>query len=163
MKLQEELLMPMMPEESDELLAKETTAIENFKKIFLLVSGSAAQKFGEKLIKEQEILGRMADMVDEIFAAESILLRAKKIHAKKGADAADLAVTMTKCYVCDLVPKFDAWAKEVIAAMEEGDTMRTLFSVLRKLTRYEQENVFVMKRRIADAVYKTNKYTVIGS
>jgi alkylation response protein AidB-like acyl-CoA dehydrogenase len=161
MKLQEELLMPSMPEESDELLANETQAIENFKKIFLLVSGSAAQKYGDKLIKEQEILGRMADMVDEIFGAESALLRAKKIHAKKGEAAAALAVKMVTCYVCDTVPKMDAWAKEVIAAMEEGDTKRTLFSVLRKLTRFEQQNVFAMKREIADAVYKTNKYTVV--
>jgi alkylation response protein AidB-like acyl-CoA dehydrogenase len=161
MKLQEELLMPSLPEESDELLAKETLAIENLKKVFLLVAGSAAQKYGDKLIKEQEILGRMADMVDEVFAAESALLRAKKIAAKKGEAAAALAITMTRCYVSDLVPRFDAWAKEVIAAMEEGDTRRTLFSVLRKLTRYEQENVFVMKREIADTVYKTNKYTVL--
>ncbi|MCW3490422.1 acyl-CoA dehydrogenase family protein [Dethiobacter alkaliphilus] len=162
MKLQEELLMPSMPEESDELLGKEEQAIENFKKIFLLVSGTAAQKYGEKLIKEQEILGRMADMVDEVFSAESAMLRARKIAAKQGEEAAALAVKMTSCYVSDLVPKFDAWAKEVIAAMEEGDTKRTLFSVLRKLTRYEQDNVFQLKRDIADAVYKSNKYTVIA-
>lgn len=161
MKLQEELLMPMMPEETDELLGKETQAVENLKKVFLLISGSAAQKFGDKLAREQEILARMADMVDEIFAAETGLLRAKKIAAKKGEAAAALAIKMTVCYMNDLMPRFDAWAKEVIAAMEEGDTKRTLFSILRKLTRYEQENVFQLKREIADAVYKNNKYTVI--
>ncbi|MBS4007894.1 MAG: acyl-CoA dehydrogenase family protein [Clostridium sp.] len=160
MKLQEELLMPMMQEESDELLGKEVLAIENFKKIFLLISGTAAQKYGDKLIKEQEILGRMADMVDEIFSAETAMLRAKKIAAAKGEEAAALAVKMTVCYVNELVPKFEAWAKEVVAAMEEGDTRRTLFSILRKLTRYEQENVFALKREIADAVFKGNKYTV---
>lgn len=160
LKLQEELLMPTMQEESDELLGKEVQAIENFKKIFLLISGTAAQKYGEKLIKEQEILGRMADMVDEIFSAETAMLRAKKIAAAKGEDAAALAVKMTVCYVNELVPKFEAWAKEVVAAMEEGDTRRTLFSILRKLTRYEQENVFALKREIADAVFKGNKYTV---
>ncbi len=160
MKLQEELLMPMMQEESDELLGKEVQAIENLKKIFLLISGTAAQKYGEKLIKEQEILGRMADMVDEIFSAETAMLRAKKIAAAKGEDAAALAIKMTVCYVNEVVPKFEAWAKEVVAAMEEGDTRRTLFSILRKLTRYEQENVFALKREIADAVFKGNKYTV---
>lgn len=162
MKLQEELLMPVMQEESDELLGKEVQAIENLKKIFLLISGTAAQKYGEKLIKEQEILARMADMVDEIFSAETAMLRAKKIAALKGENAADLSIKMTVCYVNELVPKFEAWAKEVVAAMEEGDTRRTLFSILRKLTRYEQENVFVLKREIADAVFKGNKYTVIA-
>lgn len=162
MKLQEELLSPSMQEESDELLVSETQAIENFKKIFLLVSGTAAQKFGEKLAREQEILARMADMVDEIFGVESALLRAKKIAATKGEAAAALAVKMTVCYVNELAPKFDAWAKEVIAAMEEGDTKRTMFSILRKLTRYEQANVYLMKREIADAVYKSSKYVVIA-
>jgi len=160
MKLQEELLMPTMQEESDELLGKEVQAIENLKRIFLLISGTAAQKYGEKLIKEQEILARMADMVDEIFSAETAMLRAKKIAAAKGEDAAALVIKMTVCYVNELVPKFEAWAKEVVAAMEEGDTRRTLFSILRKLTRYEQENVFALKREIADAVFKVNKYTV---
>jgi hypothetical protein len=54
------------------------------------------------------------------------------------------------------VPKVYAWGKEVIAAMEEGDTKRTLFSVLRKLIRFEQDNVIQMRREIADAVYTSN-------
>jgi hypothetical protein len=160
MKLQEELLTPTMREESDELLAKEEQAIENLKKIFLLISGSAAQKYGEKLSREQEILARMADMVVEIFGAESALLRTSKIIAAKGEEAGSLAAKMTTCYVNALVPKFDTWAKEVIAAMEEGDSKRTLFSILRKLTKFEQDNVFVIKREIANAVYAKNKYVV---
>ncbi len=162
MKLQEELLMPMMPEESDEALARETQSIENLKKVFLMISGTAAQKYGEKIIREQEILARMADMVCEIFGAESALLRAQKIMAAKGEEKAALAVKMVTCYVNDLMPKFDAWAKEVIAAMEEGDTKRTLFSVLRKMTRFEPVNGYTLKREIADAVYKNNKYTVVS-
>lgn len=162
MKLQEELLMPVMPEESDAPLAREEQMIENLKKVFLMVSGTAAQKFGEKLAREQEILGRMADMVCEVFAAESALLRARKIMASKGAEAAALAEKMTVCYVSDLAPRFDAWARETIAAMEEGDTKRTLFAALRKLTRFEPENVFKLKREIADAVYAANKYVVMS-
>lgn len=161
MKLQEELLMPSFEEESDEPLAKETKAIENMKKVFLLCAGSAAQKFGEKLTREQEILARLADMVCEIFGAESALLRAKKILAKKGAEAAALSMKMVTCYVNDVVPKFDIWGKEIIAAMEEGDNMRTLLSVLRRLTRFEPINTYTLKREIADAVYKANKYVVM--
>ncbi len=161
MKLQEELLMPMFPEESDEPLAREEQAIENLKKVFLVVAGTAAQKLGEKMIREQEILGRMADMVCEIFGAESALLRARKILNNKGEAAAALAIKMTTCYVNDLVPRFDAWAKEVIAALEEGDTKRTMFTVLKKLTRFEPVNGYALKREIADAVYKANKYVVV--
>jgi alkylation response protein AidB-like acyl-CoA dehydrogenase len=161
MKLQEELLMPVMQEESDELLSREEQMIENFKKIFLMVSGTAAQKFGEKIVREQEILARMADMICEVFAAESAMLRARKIMAAKGAEAASLAAKMTVCYISDLAPRVEAWAKETIAAMEEGDTKRTLFAALRKLTRFEPENVFKLKREIADAVYAANRYVVI--
>lgn len=161
MKLQEELLMPMFPEDSDEILAKEDQAVENLKKVFLVVAGTAAQKLGDKLIREQEILARMADMTCEIFGAESALLRARKILNKKGEAAAALAIKMTTCYVNDLIPRFDAWAKEVIAAMEEGDTKRTMFTVLKKLTRYEPINGYVLKREIADAVYAANKYVVV--
>jgi hypothetical protein len=100
-------------------------------------------------------------MVCEVFAAESALLRARKIMASKGAEAAALAAKMTVCYVSDLGPRFDAWARETIAAMEEGDTRRTLLAALRKLTRFEPENVFKLKREIADAVYAANKYVAI--
>ncbi|MBS4023200.1 MAG: acyl-CoA dehydrogenase family protein [Dethiobacter sp.] len=161
MKLQEELLMPIMSDDSDEPLAAETLAVENLKKVFLMLSGTAAQKYGKKLADEQEILGRMADMVCEIFGAESALLRSKKILAAKGEAAASLTMKMTTCYVNDLMPKFDAWAREVIAAMEEGDTKRTLLSILRKMTRFEPVNGYILKREIADTVYQANKYTVM--
>jgi precorrin-6x reductase len=69
---------------------------------FLLISGTAALKYGEKLVREQEILARMADMVKRVFAAESALLRAKKILANKGEAATALSIKMTTCYVNDV-------------------------------------------------------------
>ncbi len=161
MKLQEELLMPVFTDIPDEPLAAEENVIENQKKVFLLVSGTAAQKYGEKIQNEQEVLSRMADMAIEIFAAESALLRAKKIMLEKGADAAELAVKMTECYVTEMVPKMDRWAREVLTHIEEGDTRRTLLSALRKLTRLEPVDVYLHKRAIADAIYAGKKYKVI--
>ena len=161
MKLQEELLMPVFADVSDEPLAAEENVIENQKKVFLLISGTAAQKYGEKIQKEQEVLSRMADMAIEVYAAESALLRTKKIIMAKGAAAAELAIKMTECYVTDMVPKMEAWAKEVLVHMEEGDTRRTLLSALRKLTRFEPVDVYVNKRAIVDAVYAGKKYKVL--
>ena len=161
MKLQEELLMPVFADISEEPLAAEENVIENQKKVFLLISGTAAQKYGEKIQREQEVLSRMADMAIEVYAAESALLRAKKIIMEKGAAAAELPIKMTECYVADMVPKMEAWAKEVLVHMEEGDTRRTLLSALRKLTRFEPVDVYVHKRAIADAVYAGKKYRVL--
>lgn len=159
--LQEELLMPMIADIPDELLAAEEYAIENLKKIFLLVSGSAAQKYGKDIQKEQEILARMADMVNEIFAAESVLLRTKKIMANSGEEVAKLAIAMTECYVTELMPKMEGWGKEVFTYMEEGDTRRTLLSILRKLSRFEGVDLYTRKHAIAKAIYAEKKYKVV--
>jgi alkylation response protein AidB-like acyl-CoA dehydrogenase len=161
LKLQEELLMPVFTDLPDEPLAAEENVIENQKKVFLLVSGTAAQKYGDKIVKEQEVLARMADMAIQIYAAESALLRTRKIMLEKGPAAAALAVKMTECFVSEMVPKMEQWAKEVLTHMEEGDTRRTLLSALRKLTRFEPVNLFLHKRAIADAVYDGKKYKVL--
>ncbi len=160
-KLQEELMMPIMADMSDELLAEQENLIENMKKVFLMVSGTAVQKYGEAIQKEQEILGRMADMAIQVFAAESAYLRAKKIIQEKGEEAAELAIKMTECFVAETMPKFDLWGKEMIAAMEEGDVKRTLLSALRKLTRFEFINLYERKRYIANEMYETKKYFVL--
>ncbi len=160
-KLQEEMMMPVMKETSDEPLAEQEELVENMKKVFLMISGTAVQKYGEAIQKEQEILGRMADMAIQVFAAESACLRAKKIIQEKGEDAAELAIKMTECFVAEAMPKFDIWGKEVLAAMEEGDTMRTMLSALRKLTRFDQINIYERKRYIANEMYESKKYFVV--
>lgn len=160
-KLQEELLMPMTADIPDEILAAEEYAIENLKKMFLLVSGSAARKYGPDIQKEQEVLARMADMVNEIFAAESMLLRTKKIMVASGEEVAKLSIAMTECYVTELMPRMEVWGKEVFTYMEEGDTRRTLFSILRKLSRFEGVDLYTRKHAIAKAIYAEKRYKVV--
>jgi hypothetical protein len=154
MRLQEELLYPLLPEEGNSPLAWETGAVENLKKVFLLTAGTAVQKYGEKIAGQQEILARLADMVIEILGVESAVLRAGKLCAARGEEAAEPAMMMASCYLRQLIPQFEIWGKEVAAAMEEGDTMRTLVAALRKLSRFELQDIFIMKRRIADAIYE---------
>ncbi len=103
----------------------------------------------------------MADMAILVFAAESAYLRAKKIVQQKGEAAAELAIKITECFVAEAVPKFDLWGKEVLAAMEEGDTRRTMLSALRKLTRFEPLNLYERKRYIANEMYEAKKYFVL--
>lgn len=138
--------------------AKEEFYLNNMKTLFLLAAGNAAQKFGQELTPEQEILCRLADMAMEIFAAESGLLRAKKMVAKGMTEDAEWAMKMTRCFINDMIPKMELWAKEVIAGTLEGEAASKAYSGLRLLTRYEPINGYLLKREIADKVYESKKY-----
>ena len=138
--------------------AREEFYLNNMKTLFLLAAGNAAQKFGQDLTNEQEILCRLADMAMEVFAAESGLLRAKKMLAQGESENSIMAMKMTQCCINDMIPKMEAWAREVIAGTLEDEAASKAYSGLRLLTRFEPINTFIPKREIADAVYAYKKY-----
>lgn len=136
---------------------REEFLLDNMKKLFLMAAGGAAQKFAADLQHEQEILCTLADMAMEIFAAESGLLRAKKMAAK-GAEGAEMAAKMTGCFISDMVPKMETWARQVIAGTEEGEAAGKMYAGVRLLCRYEPLNTIALKREIAGAVYAGKRY-----
>ncbi len=138
--------------------AREEFYLNNMKTLFLLAAGNAAQKFGQDLTNEQEILCRLADMAMEVFAAESGLLRAKKMMAAGESENATMALKMTQCFIHEMIPKMEAWAKEVIAGTLEDEAAAKAYSGIKLLARFEPMNTFVPKREIADAVYECKKY-----
>lgn len=144
-----------IPEETP---AKEEFYLNNMKTLFLLAAGNAAQSFGEELTAEQEVLCRLADMAMEVFAAESGLLRAKKMAAQGDSEEARLAMLMTSCFINDMIPKMETWAKEVVAGSLEGDAKEKAYSGIRLLTKFDPMNTYAPKREIADAVYEGKKY-----
>ncbi len=144
-----------VPESSPE---KEEFYLNNMKTLFLLAAGNAAQKFGQDLTNEQEILCTLADMAMEVFAAESGLLRAKKMLAQGESEESNLAMSMTKCFINEMIPKMEAWAKEVIAGTLEGEAASKAYSGIRILSSFEPINTYAPKREIADAVYECKKY-----
>jgi hypothetical protein len=95
-----------------------------------------------------------------VFAAESALLRTKKLIAKAGTDKAANAIDMTQVYVREAFDRVDGHAKEALATMETGDTLRTQLSVLKKLTRAGAFDTVAVKRRIAARVTQGEKYIV---
>ncbi|MBO8170022.1 MAG: acyl-CoA dehydrogenase family protein [Thermoanaerobacteraceae bacterium] len=159
-KLQEELLTPSMPVEDTSFLGEQKQIVEKAKKIVLLVAGAAARKYGEKLQQQQEVLGRVADLVIETFAMESALLRALKVYEEEGREAAVTKELLAKIYISDAFGKMDLWAREALAAVEEGDALRTVLAALRKLTRHNPVNVIALKRQVADKVIEAEKYMV---
>lgn len=159
-KLQEEMLTPSMPVEDTSFLGEQKQIVEKAKKIVLLVAGAAARKYGEKLQQQQEVLGRVADLVIETFAMESALLRALKVYEEEGREAAVTKELLAKIYISDAFGKMDLWAREALAAVEEGDALRTVLAALRKLTRHNPVNVIALKRQVADKVIEAEKYMV---
>lgn len=149
---------PLALELPDEPLAYQAHMIKMMKKLSLMVSGLAAQKFGQGLTKEQEILARIADMLIEIFAMESGLLRTQKIIASKGEEKAKYQIAAVKAYVDQAVPRMEQWAKQIVARVEEGDTQRAQLAAVKKLARINPIDLIATKREIADRIIDLESY-----
>lgn len=158
--LQEELMMMMPEEPGDDPLDQEKYLLGNAKKIFLMAAGLGVQKFGTKLEDEQELLANVADIVSEIYAMESVIVRTEKALAKTGADKNKQKLLMTEVYCQEAFNKIEALAKESLVAVEEGDQLRMMLSALRKLTRHTPINVIAKKREIAKKVLEEERYVV---
>lgn len=158
--LQEELMMMMPEEPGDQPLDQEKYLLAHAKKIALMVSGMAAMKYGKALDKEQEILVNIADIVNELFAAESAVLRTEKAIAASGTEKNAQKLAYTQIFAQEAFLKIEAHAKESLIAMEEGDSLRMSLSALRKLTRFTPMNVIAKKREVAKRIFEAEKYIV---
>jgi alkylation response protein AidB-like acyl-CoA dehydrogenase len=159
-QLQEELMM-LAPEEIGEgVLEQEKYLVRNAKKIALMVAGLAAQKFGPKLEEEQEILVNIADIVANIYAMESALLRTEKAIKKSGEEKNKQKILYTQIFCQEAFNEIEAHAKETLIAVEEGDALRMMLSALRKLTRYIPINIIAKKREAAAALIEAERYIV---
>ncbi|MDR7245550.1 acyl-CoA dehydrogenase family protein [Priestia megaterium] len=158
--LQEELMMLMPQEVGNEPLDQEKMLVQNGKKIALLLLGLAAQKYGKELEKEQEILVNISDMISNVYAMESTVLRTEKAISTTGADQNSLKVKYTQVFCQEAFNRIEADAKETLIGVEQGDTLRVMLSSLRKLTRYTPINVISVKREIAKTLLEVEKFTV---
>jgi alkylation response protein AidB-like acyl-CoA dehydrogenase len=132
--------------------------VEMAKKIALFVAGATVQKYMIKLFDEQEVLALISEMVIEIFAMESALLRALKTMEKAGDGKFQLQKAMVQVYVNDAFDRVKGFAKQAFAAIAEGDTLKTQLSALKNLNRFTPVNTVVLRREIADAVIKVGRY-----
>ncbi|MDI6762355.1 MAG: acyl-CoA dehydrogenase family protein [Thermodesulfobacteriota bacterium] len=145
-------------ESDDAKLTLQQEMVEISKKISLLVTGAAVQKYMMKLGEEQEILGLISDMVIQVFAMESGLLRAMKTMEKYGGERSEIQKAMVKVFVNDAFDRLETFAKKGFAAIAEGDILRTQLSALKKLTRFTPVNTIALRREIAEAVIKMGRY-----
>ena len=160
-KLMDEVLAgPSMGEDLDGPLGEERKLVAQAKKLGLFVAGSATQKYMQAIQDQQEVMGAIADMVIEIYAMESAVLRAQKLVGRDGESAAALPVAMTRVYLAGAMEKIEAAARKVIAAVAEGDMLRTQLAILRRLAKYEPFNTIELRQLIAQKVIERGKYTL---
>lgn len=160
MALQEEMMMLMPEDPSDEPLAQEKYLVKNAKKIGLLSAGLAAQKFGKNIDKEQEIFANIADIVSNAYAMESVVLRTEKAIAKDGLDKSKQKLLYTQIFCQEAFNQVEQDARETLVAVEHGDTLRMMMSALRKFTRHTPINVIAKKREAADILIEAERYIV---
>ncbi len=138
--------------------SKETKLIENFKKTVLMVAGSAAQKLMQTLAKEQEVLMNIADMVIWTYAAESALLRTRKIIEMQGEAAAADQIAMTQVWLYDCADRIHKAGKDAINSFVEGDEQRMMLMGLKRFTKCEDINVKALRQQIAQKLISEGKY-----
>lgn len=159
MKAFESLMTPSLMEFDDEVLfAKEKLLLSNLKKVFLILAGAAAQKYRDKLKDEQEILMAAADIAIQIYAAESVVLRAEKIHAKADDDKKKLLEAVVLAYCFHATEEIATAGKKGAFYAEEGDTLKMILSGIRRYTKYDAEGLLQAKRLLADSAIKLEKY-----
>jgi len=160
-KLMDEVLSgPSVGEEFEGPLAEERKLVTSAKKVGLFVAGAATQKYMQAIQDQQEVMGAIADMVIETYAMESAVLRAQKIAETKGENAASLPIAMTRVYLSQAMDKIEAAAKKVIAAVADGDMLRTQLAILRRLAKHEPFNTIELRQQIAQNVIERGKYTL---
>ena len=160
MAVQKELMSvpDFSSDNNDDFFAAEKKALKNARKAILMTAGAAVQKFMQNLDKEQEVIMNVADMLIELFACESVMLRTEKLIGIKGENACGLQIDMTRVYISDALERINLSGKHAIAAFNEGDTLRIMLMGLKRFTKYDAYNTVAARRRIADKLIEENQY-----
>ncbi len=161
MKVQEELMgIPSFDTpDFSELFSEEKVIVANLKKVFLMVAGSAVQKYGPDLDSHQQLLMAAADILIEIYMAESTILRTEKLAKSQGEDKVQEQIAMAKLYLYKAVDIVNLRGKEGIASFAEGDEQRMMLMGLKRFTKYTNlPNVVALREKIAEKLVAENSY-----
>jgi butyryl-CoA dehydrogenase len=161
-KLMDEVMQPPSFDsggETGELLAREAEVLAATKKIALFSAGVASQKFMAALQEQQEVMADLADIIAQVYALESALLRARKLAAS-GKASAEVAVAMTGLLAEETMALAEQAARRVLAACAEGDMLRTQLAILRRLARSTPADVVALSRAVARQAILLERYPV---
>jgi len=161
MKVQEELMgIPSFDTPNYSApLSQEKAIVKNLKKVFLMVAGAGIQKFGPKIEEHQQLMLHAADILIEIYMAESAILRTEKNIARFGEEAQKHQIEMSQLYLYNAVDIITKSAKSGIISFAEGDEQRMMLMGLKRFTKYTNyPNVAALRNSIAEKVNKENAY-----
>jgi alkylation response protein AidB-like acyl-CoA dehydrogenase len=157
-KLAEEVLAgPSLEEAPGGAFAEEERSLAQAKKIFLLASGTALQKFRDQLAEQQEIVAALANIVMDVYAMDSSLRRAQKASAARG-EAASVMADAARAFIYDAMDRVEKEARTALAATADGDTLLTQLAVLRRFAKHSPLDTISLRRRVADAVLAQHRY-----
>ncbi|GGE35460.1 acyl-CoA dehydrogenase family protein [Psychroflexus planctonicus] len=140
-------------------LSEETAMIKKLKKAFLMVAGGAMQKYGEDIENHQELLMASADILMEIYMAESAILRARKNADRLSEDENKYQIAMAQLYLYYAVEKVNEKAKKGIISFAEGDEQKMMLMGLKRYTKYENyPNIIALQELVAKKVVDENTY-----
>jgi butyryl-CoA dehydrogenase len=146
---------PVAKTEYDGPLAEERALLASAKKLGLFCAGAASQRFGTDLAEQQEVMGALADVLIEVLALESAILRTEKMAGKNA-----LAIKMTKYYAARSFRIVETASERVIAAVAEGDMLRTQMAIFRRLSKHEPVNTVTLGREISAVMVEAGRYTL---
>ncbi|PZX57951.1 acyl-CoA dehydrogenase family protein [Algoriphagus chordae] len=144
--------------DTSELFAAEKEVLKKLKKVFLMVGGKAAMTLQDKIEDEQEIMMNLADVMIEIYASESAILRTEKLVSMKGKEACKNQIAMAQIYLSEAVDKINVSAKEAIGSFTKGDEQKVMLMGLKRFTKSELYNTKELRRQIADYMIDQGKY-----
>ncbi|TFV95699.1 acyl-CoA dehydrogenase [Algoriphagus kandeliae] len=144
--------------DTSELFAAEKEVLKKLKKVFLMVGGKAAMALQDRIEDEQEVMMNLADVMIEIYAAESAILRTEKLVSIKGEEACKHQIAMSQVYLSEAVDKINAAAKEAIASFTKGDEQKVMLMGLKRFTKMDLINTKELRRQIADFMIEQGKY-----
>jgi alkylation response protein AidB-like acyl-CoA dehydrogenase len=159
-KLLDEILGMGAGEEllDDQPLGEETKLVEGAKKVALLVAGSAVQRFMMGLEEEQEVIGVLSNLVMDVYAMESVLLRTLKKLSSNAPETCAAEVAATRVFLYDACDRMEVEARRALARIAEGDTLRTQLAVLRRFLRRTPPDTIELRRQVADRALELNRY-----
>jgi butyryl-CoA dehydrogenase len=161
-KLMDEVMQPPSFDsggDTGELLAHEAEVLAASKKLALFAAGVASQRFMAALEEQQEVMADLADMIAQVYALESALLRARKLAANRKASAA-VAAAMTALLAEETMALAEQAARRVLAACAEGDLLRTQLAILRRLAKYTPTDTVALSRAVARQAILLERYPV---
>jgi hypothetical protein len=141
------------------LFSEEKEMIAKLKKVFLMVAGAGVQKYGPQLEEHQQLLMAAADILIEIYMAESTILRTEKNAKRYGEDSQQHQIAMSKLYLYNAVDTINSKAKEGIVSFAEGDEQKMMLMGLKRFTKYaNMPNIVALRTQIADKLSEENEY-----